>query len=211
MLGQCNSIIGAGVVFTFALSAQAGVILPEAPAGYSSHVTVYGSAGVARDASRWFTSSDGQAQHTNWANKPIDFHVNLGDIAQDFTLGVTGKNETPLVLPPNYSQFKVGVSLNDTFLDYLHIDASDTEWNTSLIDVGELAGDAKLTLNWVNDSYKKGVHDANFAVGAVQFLTFGASGVAALAPEIPAPGSGALALASLILAAPRRSRRSLAG
>jgi hypothetical protein len=108
---------------------------------------------------------------------------------------VTAKNWTSLELPDEYEQFKVGVSVNDSFVDYLYIDASDETWNTSWIDVGPLAGNSKLTLNWVNDSYSAGHYDANIAIGAVQF-----------AASVPTPATGTLLIASLALASARRRR-----
>lgn len=210
MIGPTRFIIGVSATIAIGAPAGAAVMLPPSPAGYSAQATLLGSEGVARDPSRWFSIEGGDAQYTAWANKPIDFFVDLGDVANDYLVGVTAKNQTSLVLPSNYSQFKVGVSVNDQFMDYLYIDASDTQWNSFFIDVGELAGDVKLTLNWVNDSYRAGEYDANIAVGAVQFMTFGAQSMSLpVNPEIPAPGTGALALASLILAAPRRARRTV--
>lgn len=204
------AIMSVGAAVIGASTASASVIVPAPLAGYSEAAVLYGIDGVGRDQSRWFTSNE-TAQHTNWSNKPIDFQFDLGDNAAEYTIGVTGKNQTSLVLPSNYSQFKVGVTVNDQFLDYMYIAASDTEWNASYLNAGELSGDVTVTLNWVNDSYRAGEYDANFAVGSVQLLTFGAQQASApLPPEIPAPGAGALACVGLFLAGPRRRRQQRA-
>ncbi len=211
MIKQSIYTIGFGAMAFAASQAHASVILPTAPAGYSAQATLYGSEGVGQNASRWFSASDGMAQRTNWANERIDFYASLDASPSNYTVGVTAKNETPLVLSSNYSQFKVGVSVNDAFVDYMYIDASDEQWNSSYLNVGELSGDTKVTLNWTNDSYSPGNYDANISFGGLQFLTFGAQSLSLpMSPEIPAPGSGALAIVSLMFAAPRRRRRARA-
>ena len=177
-------------------SAFAGITPSSAPAGFDSVATLNGGAGTPHNPSRWFSIEDGQGQYTAWANKKIDFNVTLDTTPREYLVGVTAKNWTSAELPPDYTQFKVGVSLDNQFLDYLYIDASDDVWSTSWIDVGELAGDATITLNWVNDSYTPDKYDANIALGAVQF-----------AATIPAPAPIALLLAGFGLAAPREKRR----
>ena len=181
-----------------AISTQAGaaaILAPELQ-GFQTELHLTGGAGVGRNADKWKSLEEGAAQSTNWSNQSIDFFADLGDGVQPYMVGVTARNDTTLQLPDNYSQFKVSVSLNDQFVDFLFIDASDIEWNTSWLDVGELSGENKLTLKWVNDSYKAGSYDANFAVGAVQFAAY-----------IPAPGAGMLAVLSIGLAGPCRHRK----
>lgn len=184
------------VIAAFASHVGAGTILAPDLHGYQTELHLTGGAGVGRNLDKWKLFEDGAAQSTNWSNQLIDFFVDLGEPAQSYMVGVTARNDTTLQLPDNYTQFKVGVSINDQFIDYLSIDASDVDWNTSWIDVGELSGQTKLTLNWVNDAYQADAYDANFAVGAVQFAT-----------AIPAPGTGLLAVLSIGLAAQTRHRK----
>jgi len=184
-----------GAVCGLAATVNGSIIPPPAPEGLSSQLSLTGSQGDPVDTSRWTIVEDGQAQYTAWANQRIDFNVSLDQSPSNYLVGVTAKNWTSLELPHNYTQFKVGVSLNDSFVDYLYIDASDDSWSTSWIDVGSLSGASKLTLNWVNDSYSAGHYDANIAIGAVQFAT-----------TIPTPATGTLFVASLALASTRRRR-----
>jgi len=198
------ALAAAGVAST----AQAGVIASVDPLGNQTSVQLSGAAGVAQNPSRWFSVENGEAQYTAWANQHIDFTASLSNTPANYRVGVTAKNFTSLRLPDNYSQFKVAVNVNGSFVDNLFIDASDNQWNTAWIDVGQLASDTTLTLDWLNDSYSQNNYDANFGVGAIQFapVVTNVTQLSSAVPAVPAPASGMLFAMALGLAAPRRAR-----
>lgn len=196
----CTAVIAA---VGFGAAAQGSIISSADPKGYQTTFQLTGADGVGQDSNRWFLAEQGEARYTAWANQKIDFAASLADAPADYRIGITAKNFTSLVLSENYSQFKVAVSVNGSFVDNLFIDASDKTWNTAWLDVGKLASDTTLTLTWLNDSYSKNRYDANIGFGAVQFANASATSVSS---TIPAPASGMLFAMALGVSAPRRAR-----
>lgn len=199
---RSRHVAAIGAACAMSAAAQASIISASDPSGYQTVASLAGGAGAARDATRWFTAEDGEARYTAWSNQKIDFHFTLDGQAANYNVGVTAKNFTGLALPPGFSQFMVNVEINDRFLDTLSIGASDDTWNTSWLNVGEQAGDVKITLNWINDSYKAGVYDANFGVGAVSI----SSAPQPASDVVPTPASAALMLIAFGMSATRHRR-----
>ncbi len=200
----CSLTIAA--VLAAAGAAQAGLVKPatDPGAGYSVIAALPGVAGVAKNEKRWLDHDTG-ARSTNWANEQITFKFDLADTPADYRLGVTAINWTNLVLPENYKEFRVDVVINGSKFDTLAISASDTDWSTSWLDLGTRSGETNIMLNWRNDSYKKGVYDANIAIGSVALAAPAAAPTAA--SVIPTPGP--VALGGIALAVTGfRARRS---
>lgn len=200
----CSLTIAA--VLASAGAAQAALVKPvtNPGAGYSVIAALPGVEGVAKNDKKWFDHDNG-ARSTNWSNERITFTFDLADTPSDYRLGVTAINSTDLIIPPNFKEFRVDVIVNGSLIDTLDITASDTDWSTSWLDLGARSGETSITLNWRNDSYKKGSYDANIAIGSVALA---APGVAPIASAvIPTPGP--VALGGIALAVTGfRTRRS---
>jgi len=184
-------------VTAFALTsaaASAAIEFGAAPDGFGVVATVTGTQATPRNASRWFEVADAEAVRTNWANEAITFSTS-GLLADSYMLGITAKNDGGPGLPSNYSNFQVDVRVNGELIaNRANILASDTEWNTLWIALGDFSGDAEVELVWKNDSYRPGVYDANIAFAGVQFA----------AANVPAPGAAAVALLAGVAAVRRR-------
>jgi hypothetical protein len=189
-----RTMIALAMSFAASTVASASVDFGDAPEGYSPLITLSGVDGSPNNPSRWFDDEQTGSIRTNWRNEKITF--NTGELARDsYMIGITVRNGGNLPLKDNYDNFKVDVTLNgQTIASKAPITASDTEWNTRWFDAGELSGDASLTLKWRNDSYRKGVYDANITYGAVTFA----------GQSIPAPSAAGLACVGLASLTRRR-------
>lgn len=197
------------------LNAQAGAgIMPPAPSipgvadpnGYQTWHTLSGQQGVAADPLKWFNASDGYSSYTNWANKPITYTAAGSDQEGYVRVGVTAFNHGSLGLISGYTNFIVGVTVNGLDLGDIQIAASDTSYNTTWFNIGHQSGPISVTLNWRNDQWTPGVHDANIAISSVQFAS---DSFAPLSSQsIPSGGAAALAgLSAIVMVPPRRRRR----
>lgn len=209
MPNRKNTFYGLGIaaISIAAGSAHAALVKPvtDPGAGYSVIAGLPGVDGVAKNNNKWFDHAEVGARSTNWSNQQITYTFDLADTPADLRLGVTAINWTDLVIPPNFSEFRVDVSVNGSFKNTLAVAASDTDWATSWLDIGQQSGETNITLNWRNDSYKKGVHDANIAIGSVMLAAPALS--PASAPAIPTPGPVALGGIALVVSG-FRTRRS---
>ncbi len=193
-------------VLASAGAAEAALVKPvtDPGVGFSVIAALPGVEGVAKNDKRWFDHDNG-ARSTNWANERITFTFDLADTLSDYRLGVTAINLTDLVIPPNFKEFRVDVIVNGSLTNTLAVPASDTNWSTSWLDLGAQSGETNITLNWRNDSYKKGSYDANIAIGSVALAAPSVAPTAAAV--IPTPGP--VALGGIALAVTGfRTRRS---
>ncbi|MEQ9617282.1 MAG: hypothetical protein RLN60_04530 [Phycisphaerales bacterium] len=193
MSTRTNALAASVAIGSLALSAQAAVDFGGPPEGFSVHETIAGTSASPANASRWFDDGDG-AVRTNWANERITFHTS--DLPTDtYMLGITAINGGSLPLNQNYSHFKVDVKVNGAMLQSnAEILASDTEWNTLWLALGEVSGEFDIELKWRNDNYRAGHYDANITFGGIQL-----AGTA-----VPAPGAAALAMCAIGVASRRR-------
>lgn len=189
-----RTITALATSFLAASAASAAVDFGDAPSGYMPALSLSGVDGTPQNPDRWFEHQDTGGIRTNWANQRITFDA--ASLPEDnYMLGITVRNGGNLPLKDGYDNFKVDVSLNgQTVASNAAIVASDTDWNTRWFDVGQLSGDASLTVKWRNDSYRKNVYDANITYGAVTFA----------GQSIPAPSAAALACVGLAGLARRR-------
>ena len=176
-----------------ATSTQADFITPQAPAG-DAIVASSGSEQLAFSGNReWFTADDG-SRWTAWAGQKVTVTPDLDVVDGGYRIGVTAKNFGRLGLPSSYDHFRFRVYAGDSNLGVLEVDASDTDWNTGWMDIGNVSGEP-VTLKWLNDAYRAGIHDANVGIAGVSFAA------------VPAPASIA-ALALAVVGLPRgRLRR----
>jgi len=190
---QQTTLCVALTAFALSSAANAAIDFGAAPDGFGVVDTVFGTEATPRHASRWFDVEGTEAVRTNWANQAITFST--AGLAQDsYMLGITAKNDQG-PLASNYSNFQVDVRVNGKQLARrANILASDTEWNTLWLAMGDFSGDANVEVTWKNDSYRPGVYDANIAFGGVQFASTNA----------PAPGAAAVALLAGVAATRRR-------
>ncbi len=179
------------------MTSHADIVTESDPGGYDTFAIMTGGEGVPDDASRWFSILDGEAQYTAWANNPITYSTELASEPTDWRVGITAMNWHGPAPDFWYDSFKVGVTVDDQFVDYVYIEASDDEWITSWLDIGERSGDVSVELNWVNDKWEPNVYDANIAIGAVQF-----AGAA-----VPVPSSIIALAAGAMWGATRRRRK----
>jgi len=212
--------VAAASVLLGPLAAVADIIDSSTPTTGLARTTLRGEAGAQADSDRWFSVDaddlsdpadhrDG-AVYTRWSNESISFV--FSDIAaeqEEWFLGIEARNiDGPL--KEGYDTFKVDVRLDGTKVGRMDVGASDDEWITSWAGIsGEdlaaaRAGDAgdplTVTLQWKNDSWKRGRWDANFGIATVTLAS----------AEVPAPASFAIVgLGGWLVSRPRRRRPSL--
>ena len=185
-------------------SANASVDMLADPQGNGNVDVLMGTDATQQDASSWRTMDDAPAVWTAWNGKRLTFSVTLPDdhsSADQYRLGLTAMNARG-PLPGGYDSFNVQTKVGGQSVGTMKVAASDTEWNTTWIDLGSIAGAAgsvvPVQFMWTNDKYKKGVYDANIAYGGVQISRVG--------EPIPAPASLALAGAGGLLCCKRRRK-----
>jgi hypothetical protein len=183
---------GVAAIATGGLTATADVIISAPPSGYALMASQTGSEATAR-AGDWQDAGETGAIMNTSSDRPLTYTFDAGVAPQLTAIGVTAKNFWG-PLPASYVMFDVSVTIDGTYVDTLHIAASDTEWNTGWLNVGMRQGPITVTMNWLNDAWEPGVADANIGVGAVSIA------------NIPSAGSISLASLGLLLGGTRRRR-----
>jgi len=177
--------------------ARAGIVISSEPGGLATLASQPGSAGLPANPAKWFSVEGGDSLYTCWSGNQIAYSAELPESEEEYRMGVTARNiHGPLAA--SYSSFKVSVLVNGVSTGMLSIPASDSQWNTAWMDLGRRAGPTRVVFTWTNDSYQRGVYDANFNIGAVQFA----------GRAVPTPGTGSLAALAFVVFAARARRRA---
>jgi len=183
-------VLGAAAIAMSGDTANADVIIDLPVGGVASIATQQGTLGNP-DQSAWFGLDTGEMV-TCWADQTLTYSFDAGAPGQK-AFGVTAKNFWG-PLPNTYSTFDIAVSVDGTYVDTVHIAASDTQWNTGWVNIGVRGGPVTITVKWLNDAWEPGIADANIGVGAVSLAS------------VPSAGSISLASLGLLLSGTRRRR-----
>lgn len=119
---------------------------------------------------KWFLNPNG-GYHTYWSN--VDFELQLKDCKTDNLDIVIEVQNYSGPLKSSYSDFIVDVFAK-TKKQRITIPASD---DTSYFSENLFVSSDKIKFKWKNDSYKKGVHDANIWIKSVTVNRNDSSGV----------------------------------
>lgn len=197
-----NSSIGlaamamAGVTALGASSASslAGIIIEPPPKGFATLCEQAGT-DAKFDSNDWWASSEKGAIETWWDWRPVLFTFDAGEKPAATMLGLTLKNVSG-TLPPAY-EFVLALTINGVTEGKFTAAASEKDWQTTWIDLGERRGPMEVSILWLNDPWSPGTYDGNLSIGAVSLA------------QIPSPGVVSMACVGVLSLATRRPRRNV--
>lgn len=149
--------------------APQGIVLGPHPLGWQAQHVFDGIEGVPERSHRWSPRDEGVSITTNWGNENIEYPVDLGPDTANWHVGITVRNEGDLGLPDWYTHFRVRIRVDGQNIGTVDIPASDTEWTTLWVDLGQRSGEIEVELRWLNDAWLSNTYDANIKIGGVQF------------------------------------------